>query len=74
MKIERTMDLDALAERMGRDATREEAGVMADFLLVGDYTDTEDIPEAEWLELLEHVAAGLARNAELDAARKGEWP
>ena len=50
MKIEPTMCLDALAERMG-DATRAEALAMREFLLAGDYVNTNDIPESEWLEL-----------------------
>ena len=68
MKIERHMDVNAVAERMGSDATREEAVAMVEFLLVGDYTDTEQIPEAEWLELCGLAADGVARNAELGRA------
>lgn len=69
MKIERFMDIAAVAERMGTEATREEAIAMIGFLLVGDYTDTEQIPEGEWLELCEMAAAGVARNVELEASR-----
>lgn len=61
MKIERFMNISAVAERMGAEATREEAITMIDFLLVGDYVDTEQTPEGEWLELCEMAAKGVGR-------------
>lgn len=70
MKISSTMDLGAVQERMGSEATRDEAAAMVEFLLHSDYTDTEQVPESEWLELCGLAAEGVARNAELAAARK----
>lgn len=55
MKIDAYMDLDQLAERMGAEATHEDAATMCEFLLVGDYADTQEIAEAEWLDLLNKV-------------------
>lgn len=69
MQIERNMDVNGVMTRMGDCATREEAVAMVEFLIVGDYTDTDQIPEAEWLSLCELAAEGVARNAELSAAR-----
>lgn len=65
MKIESNMDVNAVMERMGTEATREEAVAMVEFLLVGDYERTEDIPEGEWLDLCEMAAEGVRRNADL---------
>jgi hypothetical protein len=70
MKIHAQMSLGQVAEMMGADATETEAEMMVEFLLVGDCKDTDEISEAEWLELCGHVAEGVARNAELDASRK----
>lgn len=55
MKIEKNMDLDQLAERMGNAATREDAGIMCEFLLCGPYNDTEEMPNEEWAEMLNFV-------------------
>ena len=70
MKIEASLEVTAVMERMGTEATREEAVAMIEFLLVGDYENTEDIPEGEWLELCEIAAEGVRRNAELAADRR----
>lgn len=63
MKIERNMDVYGLAERMGSLATWAEAETMRDLLLESGYRDTGDIPEDEWLEMLE---AAVRRTAELN--------
>lgn len=65
MKIETNMDVNAVMVRMGAEATREEALAMVEFLLVGDYENTEDIHDGEWLDLCEMAAEGVRRNAEL---------
>ena len=36
---------------------------MVEFLLVGDYADTNEIPESEWLELVGMAVQGVARSA-----------
>jgi hypothetical protein len=64
MKIERSMDVNAVMERMGAQASYEEALVMVEFLLVGDYTDTDQISESEWLELCEMAVEGVRGNQE----------
>lgn len=57
MKISSTMNLDQLAERMG-DATQGEAAVMRDLLADRyDGKDTADVPESEWLAMLNEAAA-----------------
>jgi hypothetical protein len=58
MLIEKNMDLNALAERMGSDVTREDAAVMCEFLLAGTDTwdKTEDVPASVWNDCLEMVA------------------
>lgn len=50
MKIERNMDLNQLAERMGCGTTREDAAMMREFLLanVGTWERTEDVPQSVW--------------------------
>lgn len=55
MKIARSMSLGELAERMGSDATPENAAAMRDALLETEYTDTEDMPDDEWLSILDNV-------------------
>jgi hypothetical protein len=55
MEISRFMDLDQLAERMGPDATREDAGIMCEFLIAGPYKTTEEMPNEEWVEMLGFV-------------------
>jgi hypothetical protein len=65
LKIERAMDVHAVMERMGNQATYPEAVAMIEFLLVGDYTHTDEIPECEWLELCAMSVEGVARNSEL---------
>lgn len=68
MKIHAYMNVSEVQERMGAEATHEEAEAMVEFLLVGDYTDTDQIGEAEWLSLCEMAAEGVARNEELTSA------
>lgn len=58
MIITSTMDLGQLAERMGDQADRSDAENMRDILIANDYEgmDTIDIPEADWLEMLNLAA------------------
>jgi len=51
MKIDPYMNTHTVQEMMGSEASFEDALVMIDFLMVGDYTDTNQIGENEWLEL-----------------------
>lgn len=56
--VGRSMDLDHLAQHMGSSVTIREAREMRELLLVdhvGD--DVRDIPESEWLELLNEACA-----------------
>lgn len=59
MQITRTMSISEVQQMMG-DATRDEATVMIEFLLVGDYTDTDQISEREWLEMCDYAAEAVA--------------
>jgi hypothetical protein len=56
MTISSTMNLSELAERMGGEATEQNAKIMRD-LLVEKFNgeDTRDIPESEWLEMLDQT-------------------
>lgn len=55
MKIEKTMNLAELAERMGPDATEADAAAMRQVLLGHGYEGcyTEDIEDWHWAELIE---------------------
>ena len=56
--VDRSMNLDHLAQHMGSLATIREAREMRELLLVdhcGD--DVRDIPESEWLALLNEACA-----------------
>lgn len=58
MKVHADMDLNELAERMGIEATMDDASVMCDLLVDKfDGQDTSDIPEGEWLAMLEEAVA-----------------
>mgnify|MGYP003661735571 CR=1 FL=1 len=58
MKISSTMDLAQLAERMGDVATEAEARHMRATLEgLGAWERTEDVPENEWLRLIEAAVA-----------------
>ena len=52
MKIDRHMDLEALAEHMGSYATTAEAAEMRSLLISQPWRDTKDVPESAWRELL----------------------
>lgn len=57
MKVHSNMDLNQLAERMGTEATMDDAAVMCDLLVERfDGQDTAEIPEGEWQAMLEEVA------------------
>jgi hypothetical protein len=58
MKISRSMDLAQLAERMGNNATEAEARHMRATLDgIGAWGRTEDVPEDEWLKILDGAVA-----------------
>ena len=67
MQITPTMDLGALAERMGDAATEQDARAMRDALVDAGHADTADVPEAEWMTLLS-AACGPA-----DHVTVGNW-
>ena len=72
MIIHRNMDLGQLHQLMGDVATREEAAALRDILVDTGIANTDDIAEADWLELLELavwdvVADGI--DAEADRSR-----
>lgn len=53
MKVHSDMDLNQLAERMGPEATLDDASAMRDLLVENfDGQDTTEIPEGEWLALM----------------------
>ena len=57
MKITNDMGLSELAERMGTEATESEARAMREMLVENfDGMDTTDIPEADWMEMLDEAA------------------
>ena len=57
MLISNDMGLNELAERMGTEATETESRAMREMLVEKfNGTDTADIPEADWLEMLEEAA------------------
>jgi hypothetical protein len=54
MKITETMDLAALAKRMGTEATEAEARHMRATLIgLGAWSRTEDVPADEWERLVD---------------------
>ncbi len=55
MRISETMDLGELKDRMG-DATEQDARNMRDLLSETEYEDTADVPESEWVSLLNQAA------------------
>lgn len=58
MKISYEMKLDQLAERMGPEATEAEARHMRAALAgIGAWERTEDVPEGQWLALLDGAVA-----------------
>ena len=58
MKISSTMDLDQLSERMGGDPPLESVETMRDLLVDRfDGAEVGDVPEAEWLRMLDASAA-----------------
>lgn len=62
MRITDTMDLGALAERMGGTATIVEAAYMRDALDgLGRWERTEDVPADEWEKILDGAVAQAAQ-------------
>lgn len=57
MKISATMDLGQLNERTQDALTEEQTRALRDLLTDTDYENTEDVPEGEWLKMLEEVIA-----------------
>lgn len=66
MIIHRNMDLGQLQQLMGDVATRDEAAALRDILVDTGIANTDNIVEADWLELLE-LAAWHAVDAGIDA-------
>ena len=56
MKIDRHMDLGALAEHMGSYATLDEAEAMRALLADLPYADTKHVPDREWSRLRAEVS------------------
>jgi hypothetical protein len=57
------MNLDQLAERMGGDATNAQAKHMRETLAgIGLWSNTEDIPEDQWLKMLDGAVAQAKHN------------
>ena len=56
MKIDRHMNLGALAEHMGSYATLDEAEAMRALLIEFSYEATKHVPANEWSRLLSEVA------------------
>lgn len=59
MKICDTMNLDALAEGMGSEATKSEAAAMRG-ILVAEFNgkDTADVPAESWNRMLDEAVSG----------------
>ena len=68
MKIEATMNLQELAERMGKASTRVEAMMMRNALLSRDLhgIDILDVPDCIWLSCI-YDATGSGNPDELDS-------
>ena len=56
MKIDRHMNLGALAEHMGSYATLDEAEALRTLLADLPYADTKHVPDREWSRLLSEVS------------------
>jgi len=72
MIIHRNMDLGQLQQLMGDVATRDEAAALRDILVDTGIANTDNIVEADWLELLELAAWHAIDNgidAEADRSR-----
>ena len=63
MKIERNMNVYAVMERMGVEATQAEAKAMIKLLLETGYSNTNQAPEPEWLELCETALQDAIRES-----------
>lgn len=63
MRISSTMDLGQLAERMYKNATKTEAKHMrATLNEIGLWEQTEDIPEQQWLDMVDGAIAQAMRD------------
>lgn len=62
MKIEPGMNLNDLQERMGAEATTDDAFQMRELLLASGYDgqDTADVPDGKWLTMLDQAVASDA--------------
>lgn len=60
MKITPSMDLPALAERMGTEATPAEAREMRIILCDSPYHTTEEIPERVWTRMVSEAIDTVA--------------
>lgn len=52
MKVSEKMNLNELAERMGRECTIDHADYMRDMLVDGGFEDTMDVPQDVWNSML----------------------
>ena len=56
MQINDTMDLGQLNDRAQNELTSEQCETLRDLLVESGHENTEDVPETEWLEMLEQAA------------------
>ena len=59
-----TLSVYDIQERMGDEATRADAECMLAILSRECVTDTDDVPEAQWLAWCEEAAERAARETE----------
>ena len=52
MQITDKMSLTDLAQRIGQDATEEQAAIMRDALTATEYETTEEVPDGEWADMI----------------------
>ncbi|WP_161780300.1 hypothetical protein [Deinococcus sp. RL] len=53
MKISDLMDLQQLNDRTGGEMTDDQLETLRDLLTETEYENTEDVPEREWLKMLD---------------------
>ena len=55
MQINDTMNLGQLNDRTQNALTDDQTRTLRDLLVESGYGDTEEVPEAEWLKMLEEA-------------------
>jgi hypothetical protein len=68
MKITNETTASQVAERMGPDATETDGAMMLSLLLAIAPIDTAEIPEADWLDMIEQVESAKRADAACFAA------